>query len=339
MNNPTNRLITKEEVENILNYFGNIGDNNTFLHINNLNNYQKAFIHESYHQSVQNYIKSDKLEEYQIYINYISTESSEILEFLGDNILKSIMGKYLVQRFTGEGDREKFLTRLKIQIEQCSMLHKIGLTLGFKKFLLLSLQVENQTILGPNTGRNTSSFFEDAFEAFIGSIVIDFDDTNESGYLYASRFVKNIMENIIDFAEIISHNDNFKDSIQRHFQQLKWSLPSYRILDEEGPLGRKMFTILLTINESQYNELSNTVQNNINIYTQQVINSYKKTKPELFKKLYELCIYSTNNNINNNNINDTKCYILGLSSGKKKKEAEQDVAKISLLQLNLDLNY
>jgi hypothetical protein len=28
MDNPNNRLITKENVENILNYFGNIGDNN-----------------------------------------------------------------------------------------------------------------------------------------------------------------------------------------------------------------------------------------------------------------------------------------------------------------------
>jgi len=332
MNNPNNKLITKEAVENILNYFGNIGDNDTFLHINKLDNYQRAFIHESYHQSVQNYLKSEEItDDYPIYINYISTESYEILEFLGDNILKSCMSKYLVKRFTGEGDREKFLTRLKIQIEQCSMLHKIGITLGFKKYILLSLQVENQTILGPNTGRNTSSFYEDAFEAFIGAIVTDLDDNQERGYLYASRFVKNIMENIIDFAEIIDNNHNFKDSLQRYWQFLKWNVPNYKVLDEGGALCRKLFTVFLILTDSQYNELNNTVQNKIETYTQQIINTYKKTNPELFKKLYELCIGV--------DANESKCYILGLSSGKKKKEAEQDVAKISLLNLDLSLNY
>ena len=59
MDNSNNRLINKEEVENILNYFGNIGDNNLPLKINNLENYRRAFVHESYYQSVHNVIKNE----------------------------------------------------------------------------------------------------------------------------------------------------------------------------------------------------------------------------------------------------------------------------------------
>ena len=77
MNNPNNILIKKEQVEDILNYFGNIGelDNNGIrirLMIKDLDFYQKSFIHESYHQAVQNYIMNPEqhLNE-PIYLNYI----------------------------------------------------------------------------------------------------------------------------------------------------------------------------------------------------------------------------------------------------------------------------
>jgi dsRNA-specific ribonuclease len=173
MENPNNCLITKKDVENILNYFGNIGDNDTYLNINNLEHYQNAFVHESYYQAVQyHFSKNEKKEELQNC--YLPKSSSERLEYLGDHILKSTLGRYLFERFGNE--REGFLTKLKIKIEKCSMLHKIGVTLGFKKFLLLSLQVENQTILCIERGRNTPSFYEDAFEAFIGSILVDFGE-------------------------------------------------------------------------------------------------------------------------------------------------------------------
>ena len=145
MDNPNNILITRQEVENILNYYGNIGDNGERLTIINLDNFQRAFVHESYYQAVHNAISNDNVDSSKTYITYIPAESNERLEFLGDHILKANMGRYLHERF--ETEREGFLTKLKIKIEKCSMLHQFGATLGFKKFILLSLQVENQTLL------------------------------------------------------------------------------------------------------------------------------------------------------------------------------------------------
>jgi hypothetical protein len=55
MDNPLNKLIDKKKVEEILNYYGNIGDNGSRLEINDLNHYQLALTHESYKQACINF--------------------------------------------------------------------------------------------------------------------------------------------------------------------------------------------------------------------------------------------------------------------------------------------
>lgn len=317
MNNPNNVLITKIEVENILNYFGPIGDNNQPLRINNLEFYQRAFVHESYYQAQQ----QGNFENEPVYINYLATCSSEILEYLGDHILKATLARYMYNRF-GKYEREGFLTRLKIKIEKCSMLHQFAVILGFKKFLLLSLQIENQTILDKDRGRSTPSYYEDSFESFLGSIMEDF---GSAGYIYAERFLINIIENVIDFAELISKNDNFKDSIQRFFQSLKWCTPTYISINEQGPLYRKVFTRILFINKDQFNILDSIQQTSITRYTEECMEYYKNLSCEIYTTLF-------------NKISDGN-YILCLGSAKKVVAAEQSAAKQGLLNLNLDLDY
>lgn len=320
MDNPCNQLITKQQVENILNYFQNIGDNNTRLEISNLETFQRAFVHESYYQSVQNAVINSQLQEGNVFLSYIPSESNERLEYLGDHALKAIMGKYLFERFDNE--REGFLTRLKIKIEKCSMLHQIGVTLGFKKFLLLSLQVENQTILDHDRGRNTNSYFEDAFEAFVGAIVLEY---GEKGIIYADRFVRSVIENIIDFAEIISKNDNWKDSLQRWFQSQKMAPPVYTSLHEDGPLYRKVFTSMLVITKEQMEKLDPKNQDDIANYTKLVISEYKRNNYNIFSKLFSL--------------QEQGSYVLGIGTGRKVVNSQQECAKVCMQNLRLDLNY
>jgi dsRNA-specific ribonuclease len=320
MDNANNKLITKQEVENILNYFENIGDNGERLIVNNLEHFQRAFVHESYYQSVQNAVINQHVYPDKTYISYIPQESNERLEYLGDHILKAVMGRYLFERFGDE--REGFLTKLKIKIEKCSMLHKIGVTLGFKEYLLLSQQVENQTILDIDRGRGTPSYFEDAFEAFIGSILIDF---GEKGYVLADRFVRSIIENIIDFAEIISQNDNFKDSLQRYFQSLKFKTPVYSSLNEEGPLYRKVFTRMLTMNKEQFSNMEPKVQEKIKVYSITITEEYKRSNPRAYSKLYDARIAGN--------------YILGIGQARKVVTAEQRCAKQCMDNIGLSQDY
>jgi dsRNA-specific ribonuclease len=319
MDNPHNRLITKEEVEDILNYFENIGDDGERLVINNLEYYQQAFTHESYFQAVQNQL-TKKSEIANIYINYFPRSSSERLEYLGDHILKALASRYLYQRF--EDEREGFLTKLKIKIEKCSMLHKIANVLGFKKFLLLSIQVENQTVVDIDRGRNTPSYCEDSFEAFIGSIMEDFGD---KGYIYADRFVRSVIENIIDFAELISKNDNFKDSLQRYFQSIRFKTPVYFSVDESGPIYRRVFTRGLFLTNQQFTELSEILQKKIYNTTLEILEFYKKENKTVYENLLS--------EVQNGN------YILGVGMGRKVVNAEQECAKNCMNQLGLQLNY
>jgi dsRNA-specific ribonuclease len=356
MNNPHNVLITKKDVEKIFNFFGPIGGSinseRTMLSPRNLEYYQTAFTHESYHQSILQMNTESKEE--SIYINYLSKSSNEILEFLGDNILKTCIGRYIFERY-GDCEREGFLTRLKIKIEKCSMLHQFAVNLGFKKFILLSLQIENQTLLGHIRGRGTPAYYEDAFEAFLGAMMEDF---KEEGYIYVERFVRNIIENVIDFAELISKNDNFKDSIQRYFQiqgksvnyspkdsvqierkndSLKdssskignknaiWKTPQYIELNTEGPLYRRVFTRILYLTKEQYFELDIIQQNTIKSYTEKCLELYQTENKDIYLTLFEAVSKGS--------------YILSLGSDLKVVSSEQMCAKQGLQNLLLDLNY
>jgi len=351
MDNPFNKLITKNQVEQILNKFSGIGDDESFLQINNLEYYQLAFVHESYYMStVKNVLNSksicptttsqkncDNTEFENIFLNYVPRCSNERLEYLGDHALKFTMSKYLYNRF-GE-EREGFLTRLKIKIERCTSLHQMAIQLGFKPFLLLSLQVENETLLDIDRGRNTPSVYEDSFEAFVGAIIEDF---GEKGIVYADRFIINVIENIIDFSDLISTNDNFKDSIQRFFQSrvgscnevkssvvLKWKNPVYISVYEFTSLyNQKIFIKGLFLSEFQLLQLNKSVINKVKDYTISVVKYYKHNYPVIFEKIMHEIIK-----------NNETSYIIGMGQAKKVTIAEQECAKVGLLNLELDLDY
>jgi len=235
------------------------------------------------------------------YIDYICKESNERLEFLGDHILKMVMGRYFYYRYPD--DREKFLTDLKIKIEKCSSLHQIGVRLGFKKYLLLSLSVENNTMLGADKGRNDSKYYENAFEAFVGAIVVDH---GELGLIYANRFVVNVMENIIDFAELNSIDDNYKDIIVKMYTANKWGKPHLECFeDADTPLNLKVFPTILIVPKDI---LNNNQLECILDYTTKL-----KTK------------YTIPDNV----------LVAGFGTGRNTKQAQQECFKQAIINLGL----
>lgn len=309
MNNTKNILITKLDVENILNKLSN-----SKLQIRNLEYYQLAFVHESYYQSIQNDIINNNLDNIKNFDNlYIPKESNERLEFLGDSVLKSIMGKYLYKRFPNE--REGFLTRIKIKIEKTSTLHMFAKSLNFKKFLLLSPQIDSNTIINYNRGRNTPSFYEDSFEAFIGAILLDFDD---DGFKIAENFITCIIEEFVDFSNLIYTNDNFKDSLQRLFQNKKIPLPIYKTISTTD----KIFTKILIMDCNYINEFKLNLEK-IKKTSLDILNTYKE-KNEEYNELFKLL--------------ETHM-VIGVGKDKKVINAEQKCAKNCLNNLNTSLNY
>jgi dsRNA-specific ribonuclease len=137
--------------------------------------------------------------------------------------------------------------------------------------------------------------------------------------------VRSVIENIIDFAEIISKNENYKDSLQRWFQSLKYKTPVYISLSEDGPLYRKVFSRMLVITGEQYDQLDKEIQKRVNKYSNSVCNQYKRSNPMAFEKMFG---YVKDGN-----------YILGIGFGRKVVNSEQSCAKQCMDILGLAQDY
>lgn len=226
--NPTNFLLKEEDLKEFF-------DNNGLLGIkyNNLNLYRNAFIHKSY-CSMKNtdFISSNS----KCPPNCIPLQdvSYERLEFLGDAILNLIVANYLYMRFPEQN--EGFLSKIRTRIVNGKMLGSLAEKIGFNKFAIISKQVEEAN------GRNNYKIMEDIFEAFIGALYIDFQTLKDnvilpehlpvsalsgSGYFIAELWIISIIENHIDFSELILQKTNYKDMLVNYTQQTYQFTPKY----------------------------------------------------------------------------------------------------------------
>ena len=302
-----NRLITREQVEEMLNKIEPIGDNGTRLKIKSLEPYQKAFIHKSFALSPDPSI------------NYISTESNERLEFLGDKVLGFVVASYLYKRYPDE--QEGFLTKISSRIVRSSMLYRLARFLQLGDYILLSTNMEKLTFISPKKGRNSPWLYEDTFESFCGAIVEDFGD--EDGFKYAKRFITSIIEHEIDFAELILQNENHKDTLQRYFQRLHWPNPVYEDLSQFGPFHSRTFVSGVFITREQLSLLSPSVQHTVYKFHASTLASVSQTVNEAinaFTQHYDVVI-------------------LGLGTVGKKLDAQQLAAKLALDHLEIEYNW
>ena len=75
--------------------------------------------------------------------------------------------------------------------------------------------------------RNNQGTIEDITEAFIGALMTDL------GEKVAEQFIINVIENIIDIADKIQNNNNYKDILLRYYQQQQWGHPRYKQVSVE----------------------------------------------------------------------------------------------------------
>lgn len=209
-----NVLVTKEFVESTLQ---NVLDRK--IAINDLTEFQKAFIHKSVTSQMT-----------QLPENFSPTENYERLEFLGDGFLKGIIGEYMYDRFPNQ--QEGFLTKMRIKIERGSTLAYFANELNFKRYILLSQYIEDSSGTD-KTGRNAMNLSEDVFEAFCGAILKDL------GYTVLKEFVIAVIEKYIDFSELVLTEDNWKDVVSRYFQRIGLGYPVYTLIStSENPINK-----------------------------------------------------------------------------------------------------
>ena len=215
--NENNVFITKENIKKILRKGGIRRD------IQNLDIFQEAFVHESYCNKTD-FLKNEKYfgryEPYDVtrpdHQNVIplQNKTGERLEWLGDGILQSVIANYLFKRY--EDQQEGFLTKLRSKLVKTDTLAKLSRKMGFDRYIMMSKQKE---LVGG--GRNDERILEDAFEAFIGAMSIEFGSEDEvEGYRVCRDFLLKVFEDNIDFTALIMKEDNYKDQLMRYFHKV-----------------------------------------------------------------------------------------------------------------------
>ena len=82
-----------------------------------------------------------------------------------------------------------------------------------------------------NNGLNNIDILEDVFEAFIGAIYLDF---GESGYTVAQNFLINLIEEKVDFAELIVNDTNYKGQITKYYMKTHQQKITFKIMEKGG---------------------------------------------------------------------------------------------------------
>lgn len=154
--------------------------------------FQRAFTHSSY-DPVNNY---------------------EVLEYIGDGILKAVNSQYIPKRFKSvledpafrskSGTKEGLLSKIRRHLEQTTFLYPTAIELGFWEHVKGDEETKTQK-------RNKT--LEDVMEAFIGALttVIDENIKDGMGYMFAKKFI----ENQLDKMEIVITPELLDDPVTR----------------------------------------------------------------------------------------------------------------------------
>jgi len=241
--NNKNILLQRKDLDNLLNSNGLSG-----LQIKNINLYRVAFVHKSY-CTMKNADFDKSNANCPTGCLPLQDMSYERLEFLGDSLLGMIVTNYLYLRFPDQN--EGFLSKIRTKIVNGRMLGYLSEKIGLPKFAIISKQVEE------SGGRNNYKIMEDIFEAFLGALYLDFQtDADEvslpsnirvtpisgAGYYVVESWIIYIIENYIDFCELIRIKNNYKDMLVSHMLHYLQDVPQFKELNISIKDNVRVFT-------------------------------------------------------------------------------------------------
>jgi ribonuclease III len=241
--NPKNILLQEEDLRKLFDDNGLSG-----VQFKNINLYRVAFVHKSYCTMKNTDFDKSNVNCPDDCIP-LQDMSYERLEFLGDSLLGMIVANYLYSRFPDQN--EGFLSKIRTKIVNGRMLGYLSEKAGFPKYAIISKQVEE------TGGRNNFKIMEDIFEAFIGALYLDFQTDDDSvslpksiklepstgaGYFVVESWLIYIIENYIDFCELIIIKNNYKDMLVSHMQHYLQDMPQFKELNVKSKDNSRIFT-------------------------------------------------------------------------------------------------
>ncbi|MDZ7660558.1 ribonuclease III [Fodinibius sp.] len=166
---------------------------------------------------------------------FSSIDSYERLEFLGDAVLDLIVTEIIFDLFPNEN--EGFLTKLRAKLVKGNTLAMYADKLELNNLMLLGERVRGQGI------EESKSVLSDLFEALVGALYLDL------GYKPASKFVRNVIEQYVNFDQIVNTLDNYKSLLLEFAQAEQMEIPTYEVISESGPGHDKTFGVEVYVDE------------------------------------------------------------------------------------------
>ena len=219
----TNHILNENNIEITTKYIESVFEKYGLDHkVKNLENFKLAMVHISYLNRTTITEKTARMlrdvlpidDDKKSLAMPLKEKDYGRLEFLGDCAIHYALGKYLFTRY--EFEDEGFLTKLRTKLEKDETLSKLAKVLGLEKYAIIARNIEQIN------GRETNIHLtEDIFEAFIGALSL------ELPFDKLEKFILAIMENEMDIAELIHHDDNYKERLMQYFHKMKWPEPKY----------------------------------------------------------------------------------------------------------------
>jgi len=158
---------------------------------------------------------------------------NERIEFLGDAVLELCVSEALFRRFPAA--REGDLTRLRSQLVNTGVLARMARHIGLDRRLRLGKGEEQQG------GRQRDALLADAMEAVLGSIFLD------GGFAAAQTVIERLFGGMWPEAVEPARQKDFKSRLQEATQRILRSLPTYSLVESEGPEHDKTFTVRVDV--------------------------------------------------------------------------------------------
>jgi len=240
--NENNKLITKTDVENIINKYVK-----RKVKVKKIKLYRNAMTHVSY--TKQAYMKIDdkkkqyssKMKKYytsNVDLSTLKKEDGvvelrdipyEVYEFHGDSVINYASSTYLFRRY--DTNNEGFLTKMRSGLVNGKTIRLLSRSIGLAPFILMSKQEE----LACGREDENNDILEDVFESFISAIHEEF------GISLCVEFIISVIEKHIDITKILTNSENHIDRLMEYYKSKKWPSPKYSELPYEIDNGKKLY--------------------------------------------------------------------------------------------------
>jgi ribonuclease-3 len=210
------------------------------------NLFRQACVHKSYVDRTEQWAQEAQEDDAQEQIlaerpsNCLPLQEAdnEECEFAGDSLLGCIVALYLYERYAGKG--EGFLTRLRTRIVNNKMLGTLAKKMGFEPWIIVSRHVEEVCV----GGRSNLRLLGSMFEAWIYALYMNYGSENPgAGFVVVKKFITTVMQKHVNFVELITDDNNFKDQLLRFFQSKFHQPPRYKEVEVVGPPHDRIFTM------------------------------------------------------------------------------------------------